>query len=361
MKLRHIGLILGISIFHALFCDILPEKESKWIVITTINYPTKALKKLAALKDWHLVVVGDTKTPSGWHLENCHYLSPERQLELGFHITEHIPWNHYSRKNIGYLYAIKNGATIIYDTDDDTILIHDQITYLPDQTQVMLYKTKEPVVNIYAHFGQPTLWPRGYPLDKIISNKSSLMSDTQPYIQQGLVDLDPDVDAISRLTQGSGLFTFNQHAKPLCLSVGTFCPFNTQNTIFHRKAFWGLLIPITTKFRVCDIWRGYWVQRLLWDIGGNLCFMPPTAIQERNEHNLMHDFIDEIDLYTKAGDLVNMLISWNSKQSNLSDRIIEVTDIMAAQGFYREKESAFMRAWVKDLCDLGYAFPKLQR
>lgn len=31
--------------------------------------------------------------------------------------------------------------------------------------------------------------------------------------------------------------------------------------------------------RVCDIWRGYWVQRLLWEIDGNLVFGPPTVNQ----------------------------------------------------------------------------------
>lgn len=208
-----------------------------------------------------------------------------------------------------------------------------------------------------SNFGQPSMWPRGYPLDKIVPTRSIAIADTNPYVQQGLVDLDPDVDAISRLTQGSGSITFNQHVKPICLPESTFCPFNTQNTIFHQQAFWGLIIPITTKFRVCDIWRGYWVQRLLWDIGGNLCFMPPTAIQERNEHNLMHDFIDEIDLYTKAGDLVNVLRSWQSDKPNLSDRIIEVTDFMATRGFYSEKESDFVRAWIQDLTELGYSFP----
>lgn len=33
------------------------------------------------------------------------------------------------------------------------------------------------------------------------------------------------------------------------------CPWNSQNTLFAKDALWGLLIPITTTFRVCDIWR----------------------------------------------------------------------------------------------------------
>ncbi len=36
--------------------------HDKWIVVTTINYPTPALEKLAKLKDWQLDIVGDKKT-----------------------------------------------------------------------------------------------------------------------------------------------------------------------------------------------------------------------------------------------------------------------------------------------------------
>lgn len=346
---------------HLSHCDVSAATESKWVVITSINHPTKAVKKLAALPDWHIVMVGDKKTPTDWHLDNCDYLSPEKQLELGFAITELLPWNHYSRKNIGYLYAIKNGATIIYDTDDDNILIQNSINYLDDAQETLIYDTQNMVVNTYAHFGQASIWPRGYPLDKVQDKQSVTIktATTHPYIQQGLADLDPDVDAIYRLTQGVGNVIFNQHAKPITLPQGTFCPFNTQITIIHQQAFWALLIPITTKFRVCDIWRGYWAQRLLWDIGGNLCYMPPSVIQERNEHNLMHDFIDEIDLYTKAGPLVQFLKEWKSTQSNFFDRIIELTDAMAANDFYGQKESALVRAWLQDLQNIGYRQPEI--
>ncbi len=33
-----------------------------------------------------------------------------------------LQWNHFGRKNIGFLYAMHNGAEVIYDTDDDNIL-----------------------------------------------------------------------------------------------------------------------------------------------------------------------------------------------------------------------------------------------
>lgn len=40
--------------------------HDKWIVLTTINPPTEDVKKLAAIPDWKVVVVGDTKSPKDW-------------------------------------------------------------------------------------------------------------------------------------------------------------------------------------------------------------------------------------------------------------------------------------------------------
>ena len=62
--------------------------HSKWIVVTTINAPTPTIEKLATLKDWRVVVVGDTKTPKDWAYPGITYLSVEAQLSLGFSVTQ---------------------------------------------------------------------------------------------------------------------------------------------------------------------------------------------------------------------------------------------------------------------------------
>ena len=53
---------------------------------------------------------------------------------------------------------------------------------------------------------------------------------------------------------------FDKLSPAVVLPEGLMCPFNSQNTLFAKEALWATLIPITTSFRVCDIWRGYWVQ-----------------------------------------------------------------------------------------------------
>ena len=62
--------------------------HTKWIVVTTINAPTPTIEKLATLKDWRVVVVGDTKTPKDWAYPGITYLSIEAQLAMGFSVTQ---------------------------------------------------------------------------------------------------------------------------------------------------------------------------------------------------------------------------------------------------------------------------------
>ena len=95
-----------------------------WIVVTTINMPTTAIdkiSKLCASGKWNAVVVGDLKTPTHWQKEHIHYLSPLNQKERYGELSEILPFNHYSRKNLGYLFAIEHGAEVILETDDDNI------------------------------------------------------------------------------------------------------------------------------------------------------------------------------------------------------------------------------------------------
>lgn len=63
----------------------------------------------------------------------------------------------------------------------------------------------------------------------------------------GLADIDPDVDAISRMSRKGGLF--DKHMVPVAIPHGSLTPFNSQNTLFLYDALWAMLLPTTTTFR----------------------------------------------------------------------------------------------------------------
>ena len=61
--------------------------------------------------------MADTKSPKHWTSGSCVYLTVEDQQCLDFGIVDLIPFKAYTRKNIGYLWAVQQGATTIFDTD----------------------------------------------------------------------------------------------------------------------------------------------------------------------------------------------------------------------------------------------------
>ena len=56
-------------------------------------------------------------------------------------------------------------------------------------------------------------------------------------------------------------------------------------------------MPVHTPPRMPDIWRGYVAMRCLWAMDKGFVFHAPEVFQERNEHDLMKDFRDEMDGY----------------------------------------------------------------
>ena len=167
--------------------------QKKFIVITSIFPPTEAVKKFSQISDWNLVVVGDKKSPADWRFPNVTYLGPEDQESLGYDTLKLLPWNHYCRKMVGYLYAIEQGADLIADSDDDNIP-YDSWPELPEDGTKLRLLSGCKFVNIYRYFTKETVWPRGYPLNRILETEQPSETDTQAPvgIWQSLADEDPD-------------------------------------------------------------------------------------------------------------------------------------------------------------------------
>ena len=99
--------------------------QDKCVIITTINSPTEAIRRHIANPDYDVIIVGDKKTPDSYKDEDCIFLDVKTQKELFPVLSELIPYNHYGRKNLGYLYAIQQDYKVIYETDDDNIPYDD--------------------------------------------------------------------------------------------------------------------------------------------------------------------------------------------------------------------------------------------
>ena len=279
------------------------------MLFTTINHPTEAIKRISSLcksYNWSAVVVGDKKTPNDWNCSNIHYLSLVEQEELFPKFARLVPYNHYSRKNIGYLFAISKGAKCILETDDDNIPYDTFARNISPFVSGRIIKNAR-WVNVYHYFTNSLAWPRGLPLDRIheYGKCAGQVSGYSP-IQQFLADGDPDVDAIHRLLFKHATF-FDKDAEPVVLDKGVWCPFNSQNTVFYAEAFPLLYLPCHVSFRMTDIWRSFVAQMGLWVMDKKLSFFPATVKQDRNVHDLMQDFEGEVPGYLANNQIVEIL------------------------------------------------------
>jgi len=330
------------------------DNSRRWIVITTINRPTEAIRAVSNLcaEGWNGVAVGDLKTPPDWHADGIRYLSVSRQRELFGDLAEAIPYRHYSRKNLGYLYAIHEGADVILDTDDDNIPGPDFGRGLQRRLKGQTVR-RAGWVNIYAHYSSAPIWPRGLPLDEIHSTGEMTAGHVEADcpIQQYLVDGDPDVDAIYRLIFKNPL-VFDKREAPLVVDAGAWVPFNSQNTAFFSGVFALLYLPCFVSFRMTDIWRSLVAQRALWTHGLRLAMQNATVKQVRNEHNLMHDFNDEVVGYQNNA-RISALLDQAAAKLSASERM-DVADTARALwlALVREKiiparELTVLESWLE--------------
>ena len=74
--------------------------------------------------------------------------------------------NYFIDKSLLIKEFIENGAKIIYETDDDNLPM-GELNPAPQNGKLHGLESISNSVNIYGYFGQPSVWPRGYPLEKI--------------------------------------------------------------------------------------------------------------------------------------------------------------------------------------------------
>lgn len=319
------------------------------LVITTIFPPRIDVLKFSKVKDWNLIAVGDKKTPKDWHVDNVTYFSPQEQEKIFPKFSKVLPWNIYARKNMGYLYAMKQQSEIIGETDDDVSPYKNFPPDINKQKKIPVL-SGDKFVNIYKYFGGVSSWPRGYPLNYL--NKKQTIKEkikkVNGYIQNSVIDQDSDFDAIYRLISDKSV-KFKRSGE-YALAKGTYCPLNSQNTFFHKEAFPILYIPSQVNPRVEDILRGYIAQRILWELGGNLVFSYTTTYtNDRNAHNYMKDFKSEIPLYLYTEKLIRTLDSL-SLSKDLGKSLIKVYKTLGKdEEIVGKDEYKIVEAWVREV------------
>lgn len=322
----------------------------KAIVITSIFEPTEAVMEFSKKTEYHLIVVGDKKTPADWHCDNADFISVDQQEHSGFQLASVLPFNHYCRKMLGYLKAIKDGADCIADTDDDNI--PSENWNFPEFEQYYDCITENiGFINIYQLYTDQKIWPRGLPLN-LINKEFELEKQITPRqcrvgIWQGLADEDPDVDAVYRLTDNTPCFFARR--SPVVLGKGTISPFNTQNTLIRKELFPLMYLPASVTFRFTDILRGLIAQPIMWLYDYQLGFVDATVLQKRNPHDYMKDFHSEIPMYQYCEKVIDIVSDAVSSARSIESNLYSAYRALLTENIVGESEMITLESWLKDI------------
>lgn len=172
----------------------------KLIVTTTISEPTKATQMFAKMNGWDFLVVGDKKTPHDKY-KNYNYLHPEEQEKLDKPLSDMIGWNCIQRRNLGFVYALKNGYDYIATVDDDNIPLDNWGEFFKPQ-KIDVFSTKFKFFDPLSVTNYNHLWHRGFPLQHV--HKKNEVTQTKKFfekfdVQANLWNGDPDIDAVCRM------------------------------------------------------------------------------------------------------------------------------------------------------------------
>ncbi|KFH71702.1 hypothetical protein MVEG_01997 [Podila verticillata NRRL 6337] len=261
-------------------------------------------------KNKERVVVAETNTPKDWACGSCLFLSAEEQQCLGFGIVPATPFKSYSRKNVGYLWAIKQGATTVFDIDDDNLPSSKGFVFDSPTESFVVFDSKDAAcrsINFNAHFGAPDIWPRGYPLTESHQTTSAHYLHSYGSLPEPARSVAAPA-SIDSARSGDGAEEG--------LREDQLLPRVSHNPV--------------VSLQLCGSWRGYWVQRLLWYIDDSLAFTATAVEQTRSPvHNFLEDFKHDRKINTNPVRLTKFLTKWTSTSRDLETRIVELMDAMS--------------------------------
>lgn len=323
--------------------------KDKCVIITTINKPTETILKHINNKDYDVIIVGDNKTPDDYKYLNCIYLDIISQKKLFPELSELFPYNHYCRKNLGYLYAIKKGYSIIYETDDDNIPYDNFDNILQYNNIQIITEQNNKWINIFKYFtNNAYIWPRGFPLSLLKNDPNYLIKNTTkiPSIINGLVENDPDVDALFRIICNHQDGIKWEKNKCILIDNQNVCVFNTQNTFWlNPEMFICLLIPSSVSFRYCDILRGIINNIILKKTNNYMMYSSPNVIQNRNEHNLISDFKSEYEMYINNENILDYIEN-DITNNNIKELLPIIYNNLLINNVIKQKDINILNKWI---------------
>uniref|UniRef100_A0A2C9LJ03 Uncharacterized protein n=1 Tax=Biomphalaria glabrata TaxID=6526 RepID=A0A2C9LJ03_BIOGL len=257
-----------------------------WIIVDAVNGQCTDVSALTKQVNWRTVVVVDKYQP----VLDCK--SPMcLQLTWDYVRTE---MSHFSTTGLldgpsklsGFLYAIQNGATILFDADCDTRLdnITDSFHLLNDPQSGLWYNGRNSF-NPFRHWGLEDV----FSLESKQSNNLSTSSHQDIHdfivtdfkslpIRQGVIVSEKTCFQRSKSNTGHK-HLFSQKA-PIVSGFPSFAPLSTGPAIFYKEAFLFLFIPPSVSSESGQLFRSLWMHALRSICNLPIAYYPEPLLQQ---------------------------------------------------------------------------------
>jgi hypothetical protein len=339
------------------------------LVLTTINTP-KVLELYRARDDAKYLpiqplyqpkffVAADERTPNEAYqlcanISDCEIYSPDRQRELGYECSALIPFNSIQRRNIALLEAIKWGADLIVNIDDDNACLGDYF-----------YETRIKLLNPFAGLkaSSQTGWfdpgallvpqtkHRGFPISIKAEPVYEPVTKAKVGVAAGLCLGDPDIDAVTRIATAPTIHSVSQLGETGVVidPRETKTVFNSQNTSFIRELAPAMfMMPGVGRYD--DIYASLICQRVMRERGLHVHFGQPFVWQQRNQHNLINDLRAEIDGMAnieKFGEFLDGVVS--SGEKSVVTWLRDFYYVLSHQSFVPQSSTEAALAFLNDI------------
>lgn len=352
------------------------------IVTTTIRLPTVLDSYTDNLQrygheDVGFIVVGDLKTPidtfdyvrslqsQGWRIEYWDVERQRRWLKAFPELDRFLPYNSVQRRNLGFLFAYLQGAEIIVSIDDDNFALpsHDFVgehNRVGETQRLRLVESSTGwfnVCDLLATDPPRRIYPRGFPHSKRWKAEEIRLGSTEGRVavNSGLWLETPDVDAVTHLEEPVRVagFSGSWPGENVALARGTWSPFNTQNTAFHRDLLPCMYLPVMGQKvngleinRYDDILASYFIKTVLDHLGGYVAFGEPLVRQTRNPHDYLVDLAHELPGMLLVDKLVDYLEQVHLEAPTYAECYKELADdiraVVSNSRVFSESERRFL-------------------
>ena len=103
-----------------------------------------------------------------------------------------------------------------------------------------------------------------------------------------------------------------------------------------------------------DIWRSLVAQRIAWEYGWSVLFHDASVRQDRNEHDLMKDFADEVPGYLQNRRMAALLEGCRFRCEGSDGENLRICyEALVREGIVGQRELGLLSAWLANIKEMG--------